>query len=137
MFAGVGTMLLRDNVFVGVAFVVGALLLTDWLVFVMTSCVTLDASVLTRTWKCGSYSIPIKEITRLEWGGGRGQTFLTVRADKRWVLLSSLPFAREELQEIENAILSFRGLQGKPKWPPYSDGYIDVAEMAKRFGQSG
>ena len=117
----------------GVTAIFVAILLCVWTIFITTKRVALSKQELTRTWKWGSYTIPIGEITKLEWGRLGGQLNLVVRAGKRWVMLSSLSFREQELREIANTILAVRGLEGRQPWPPGA-AYVDVSEMAKRYG---
>jgi len=112
------------------------LLLMLWMVFITTSHVKLDSHVLTRSWAMGRVVIPLEDVARLEWGGGRGQSLMTIRAKANWIMLSSLSFKREELKEMEDHILAARGIADQPRWPPYAPTIVDLDEMVRRRGTS-
>lgn len=126
-----GTELLQQAFALGVLAMLLAALLCVWTTFILTSRITLTNERLMRTWWGGTHTFLISEITKLQWGGARGQLSLTVRTGKAWVSLSSLSFKKQELREMADAILVARDLKGQPLWPPYAT-YIDVDAMAKR-----
>lgn len=127
----VGVDLLRKSIGWGVVALLLAALLCIMIVHATTSRVTLTEERLTRTWQWGAVVIPVIDITKLRWSGGRGQLNLVVMAGNKWVLLSSLSFARQELHEMANTILAARGLEGSQSWPPRAT-YIDLGEMARQ-----
>lgn len=127
----VGVALLSESVALGVAAFILAGLVFVWLVFITTSQLTLNDEQLVRTWLGGSRAIAVSRITRFEWGGGRGQLTLAIRAGKTWIVISSLSFKKEELHEVASSVLAARRLEGQPLWPPYAH-VIDVEEMSKR-----
>jgi uncharacterized membrane protein YobD (UPF0266 family) len=129
-----GGSMATQSIAASVGLVVCALLLLLWIVFITTSQVTLDSQNLTRSWAMGSVVIPLDEITRIAWGGGRGQINMIIRTKDNWVMLSSLSFKREELKEVENHILAARGIADQPRWPPYATTMIDLDEMIRRRG---
>lgn len=131
----VGTALLHRAFALGVGVLLLAVLLCAWTVFVATTRLTLTQTQLTRTWLGGSFTIPIDEITKFQWGGSRGQLNLVIRAGKNWMMLSSLSFREQELRDIANSILAARGLDEQPLSPPYG-ACIDVEEMAKQKRQA-
>ena len=124
---------LTSNLLVGIAFVVAGLLLALWLVFQLTVRIEMDEQSILRSWMFGSTIVPIRQINVLDWGGSKGQQILTIRFNKHWIQLSSLTFRRAQLQEIQNDILTFRGLEGQPLWPPYAP-YVDIDKMLEKVG---
>lgn len=124
---------LTANVLAGIAFVIAGLLLALWLVFQLTFRLEIDASSIVRSWVFGGTVVPMGEISRLVWGGSRGQCILTIRFKKSWIQLSSLTLTRDELHEIQQDILAYRGLEGQPLWPPMAP-YVDIDKMIERNG---
>jgi hypothetical protein len=124
---------LTANMAVGIAFVIGSFLLALWLVFQLTIRVEMDEQTILRSWMFGRTIVPVQEISRLDWGGSKGQQILTIRFKKRWIQLSSLSITRSELQEIQHDILLFRGLDGQALWPPMAP-YVDINNMVERNG---
>lgn len=115
----------------GAMFIIASVALAFWTIFVTTTRICLGDQALIRNWAWGSSAVPIKEITRLEWGGSRGQRFLTIRTKKRFMMLGSPPLSRDDLDVIQQKILASLGLQNSPRLPRYAN-YLDIAEMAKQ-----
>ncbi|QEE25111.1 hypothetical protein CS053_11865 [Rhodanobacter glycinis] len=124
---------LTANIVAGMAFVIAGLLLALWLVFQLTVRIEMDDQSIIRSWMFGSTTVPIRHINILNWGGSKGQRILTIRFEKHWIQLSSLTFSRTQLQEIQDDILAFRGLEGQPLWPPMAP-YVDIDKMLEQIG---
>lgn len=99
MFFWVGLAIFESrNVLVGLTFEVAAVLLSIWLIFMLTTRVDMNDRSIVRSWLFGHKMVPIADITKLQWGGARGQTILTIMYGKRrFVGLSSIVVSRENL----------------------------------------
>jgi hypothetical protein len=97
----------------------------------LTTQVEIDRHSIVRSWLFGRTTAPVGDITRLDWGGGRGQLMLSIRYGKKhWIQLSNIVLTTDELHEIQSDILAFRGLEGIPLWPPMAP-YVDVERMVE------
>jgi len=133
--AGV-SLTLQGHVFVGAAFVLLGILLILRLVYGLTMRVDMNAKSIIRSWLFGRRAVPIYDIHRLSWGGGRGQLFLSIHYDKKCCIqLGSTELAKEELRKIQLDILAIRGLEGEPLWPRMAE-YVDIDKMIERKPKS-
>lgn len=133
MFSWAGMKILNNGTWEGLLFIGAAALLTLWVVKIATIRVTLNDHELVRTWLLGTLTIPVAEISKLMWGGGRGQLLLTVIAEKKSATLSSISLKESELREIESSILAARGLAGYPRLPLYLKSMVDIKEMTQKY----
>jgi hypothetical protein len=119
------------NVLVGLIFEVVAVLLSIWLIFMLTTRVDMNDRSIVRSWLFGRKVVPIEDITKLQWGGARGQTILTVMYGKRrFIGLSSIVVSRENLLGMQKDILALHGLEGESLWPPMAP-YVDIQKMTE------
>ena len=123
----------RENVLVGLIFVLTAVLLITWSVFMLTMRVNMNDDSIVRTWLLGRKVVSVHDITTLRWGGGRGQTILSIVYGKsrRFIMLSSIVVPSEELLGIQKDILTARGLEGEALWPPMA-AYVEIDKMLER-----
>jgi hypothetical protein len=104
--------------------------------FDLTMRIEMDAHSITRSWLFGSTVIPIDEIHRLSWGGGRGVLILSIHyGTKKFIQISSNALTKDELRQIHKDLLAealtAHGLEGAPLRPLFSEqvGYVDIDEM--------
>ncbi|HWU77624.1 MAG TPA: hypothetical protein VN043_14060 [Rhodanobacter sp.] len=123
----------RQNIMVGLIFVLVAGLLSIWIAFMLTMRVDMSDDSIVRTWLLGRKVVPIHDITTLRWSGARGQTILSIVYGKsrRFITLSSIVVPREKLLGIQKDVLAARGLEGEALWPPMAT-YVDVDKMLER-----
>lgn len=127
---------LQWHVFVGVVYVVLGMLLILRLLYGLTMRVDMDTKSIMRTWLLGRRIVPIDDIHRLSWGGGRGQLLLGIHyGKKRHIQLGSTELTKEELREMQRDILAIRGLEGEPLWPRMTE-YVDIDKMIERKPKS-
>lgn len=93
----------RQNILIGLIFVLVAGLLSIWIAFMLTMRVDMSDDSIVRTWLLGRKAVPIHDITMLRWGGARGQTILSIMYGKsrRFITLSSIVVSREKLLGIQ------------------------------------
>lgn len=130
------SVVLKGHVFICAAFIVMGVLLSMRLAYGLSMRVDMDTKSIVRTWLFGRTIVPIDNIHRLSWGGGRGNVFLSIHYGKKHsIQLGSTELAKEELREIQRDILSFRGLEGEPLWPRMAE-YVDIDKMIEQKMES-
>ncbi|MBD8900191.1 hypothetical protein [Rhodanobacter sp. DHG33] len=123
----------RQNILVGLIFVLVAVFLSIWIAFMLTMRIDMSDDSIVRTWLLGRKVVPIHDITTLRWGGARGQTILSIVYGKsrRFITISSIVVSREKLLGIQKDVLAARGLEGEVLWPPMA-AYVDIDKMLER-----
>ena len=124
-------MMLRAQI-AGAAFAAVAVGVAIYSTFLLTCRVTLNSDAITRTWIWSTYTIPVRDITRLDWTSTRGQKWLVISTGRHRMSISATVVGNEALTEIEKYILAARGLDGQTRLPRYAE-WVDIAAMIKQL----